>query len=178
MKPLIEGFRRRIVDRGSVRVGSSTYTVVLEQQSAEIYSVSVVINGDELDLGFLQLEDQNCHVVDADYRSQGRQPTPKKALKSLLRSQLQTPEDFDVGIDLSHLPRRVAEKVSDLARRVQEENVHPLDLDGQKLHWSDGKYSVPIGRDWRVVFTETPSGFACTRALSHEAYNNLRKKRQ
>lgn len=74
-------------------------------------------------------------------------------------------------MDLRALPRR--ELVSEAKNVVAGIGAgrHYAEFDGKRLNYDRTIISVPLGRDYRILFRDDDGGLMPISAMSHEAYN-------
>lgn len=86
----------------------------------------------------------------------------------------------DDPVDLSTLPsEKIAERARDIIRDILRNSVPYTNFGGKRLNYDRTLISVPLGRNYRLLFREgVDGGKTAISALSHEDYNHKKPGRR
>ena len=74
-------------------------------------------------------------------------------------------------LDLRGLPKRaLVLKTRDMIRRIAAGEQY-TSFKGKRLHHDRSIISIPLNRDYRLIYRDTPEGLQLLELLTHEQYN-------
>jgi len=71
------------------------------------------------------------------------------------------------------LPPSQAARLARVRRALENDHRAHGEFHGKRLQAARHLISIPLGRRWRALFVQTPSGYHFRDCISHERYNHI-----